>query len=44
MFYMKIAFIFLGMEELVVAGIKHTKTNTRVIICTLASVFTIHAG
>lgn len=44
MFYMKIAFIFLGMEELVVAGIKHTKINTSVIICTLSSVFKIHAG
>lgn len=44
MFYMKIAFIFLGMEELVVPGIKHTKINTSVIICTLSSVFKIHAG
>lgn len=44
MFYMKIAFIFLGMEKLVVPGIKHTKINTSVIICTLSSVFKIHAG
>lgn len=43
-FYMKIAFIFRCGEKLVVTGIKHTEINTSVIICTLSSVFKIHAG
>jgi hypothetical protein len=44
MLYMKMAFIFDGVEELMAAGTKHAKINKSVIICTLSSVFKIHAG
>lgn len=44
MFYIKMAFIFHGIEELLAAGIESAKINNSVIICTLSSVFKILAG